>query len=1017
MRHVLLVLLLCACDATKLRSTESLVRVDAALRLPTVWVGETAGATLEITAFGSGPVTVLRLDSDGPIVLRHEGMHIAAGTSLPVRVEWTPGAAGTLQAGIRVETDAEGDAGRTVSVTGEARAEPGCDDGNPCTDDRFDRRTERCVRSFHGRSCDDDSACTVDDRCRDGVCVGVARDCDDDNVCTLDFCNPATGCEHPPDGRRCDDGDPCTTDVCDPDDGCTHPDAPDGTSCGAFSCSTAHVCVFGGCRTLDVTGLSDGFPCFDNDLCTEGDLCRAGSCAPGPRVHAAPEVLARFETFGGEGSLPATDGSRYLFADRDALRVAVRGSNGLQHTATLALVSRVPPLVRGAGRFLVAHSDQLALVDAYDAAVPAIVWNVPAAPVPGLAGELRAMVAADGGILVVTDSTAHGAPGSEVLVHIAMGPDGRRGQAVSLMNLRGFRDLAADGTSVAWTDASGASFVELETGPDGGKRLVRPVFLGDAARVAVAGRTVALARAGQIDVIRMGTGVFPAPEPCRGVRSEGGCSFLAPACGGPQFPAGVYHRCGEDDAHSELECSPGFRCEYLLAATEGTPCPDCDDCCCPGQHVAVCVSDSGPLALASIPVAGVRDVALDGGALFWAEPRGIFTLPVDTTPAFVDPPDRMMLDALPATRLDAAPGHLLASGPLALPLVRGAQGTDLHRLTGERHGDVVAAVDGLTSEVILGGPSVVARLDLAERRFSAWTLTPTVSGPERPRILQGVSRDAAVETEFRAAAPGAAAPGAPVCEGSSAVLTDGTGVETERFFCGLESGTLDAGGGLLWSATAVLDERTGMAADVPARAAPALRAWALRAYAPNPVLERPTGAAFPGVPWRVRAADQGDLAALSVLDFGGVLSTHVELWRPGAGTPRGIVQMPTPDAIRFSERDAVAVDGGFVLAGHDGGADLYEPGALVPRASVALPGTGRVRVPWMAGGRAWLAAVGEQDNLPSDLLYEVAYDPAGNVSIAGSLATPGAVRRVLDLGVATIVTVPSGVEVVRPACR
>ncbi|HTU57728.1 MAG TPA: C-type lectin domain-containing protein, partial [Polyangiales bacterium] len=63
------------------------------------------------------------------------------------------------------------------------RAEAKCDTGH-C----------QYVAAPSGEACDDDNACTTDDRCQDGVCAG-ASNCDDDNACTGDFCGSGS-CAH-----------------------------------------------------------------------------------------------------------------------------------------------------------------------------------------------------------------------------------------------------------------------------------------------------------------------------------------------------------------------------------------------------------------------------------------------------------------------------------------------------------------------------------------------------------------------------------------------------------------------------------------------------------------------------------------------------------------------------------------------------------------------------------------------------------------------------------------------------
>lgn len=47
-----------------------------------------------------------------------------------------------------------------------------------------------------GTGCEDRNACTIEDVCSAGVCVGAPLDCDDGNVCTDDTCDPVIGCVH-----------------------------------------------------------------------------------------------------------------------------------------------------------------------------------------------------------------------------------------------------------------------------------------------------------------------------------------------------------------------------------------------------------------------------------------------------------------------------------------------------------------------------------------------------------------------------------------------------------------------------------------------------------------------------------------------------------------------------------------------------------------------------------------------------------------------------------------------------
>ena len=117
--------------------------------------------------------------------------------------------------------------------------------------------------------CDDGNACTKDDACSGGTCVGGSDvNCDDGNGCTLDVCDKLQGCGHTPFVGACSDGDACTgpdackdtacvagaklscddnkactIDACDAKAGCMHTPAADGTSCGGTSTCAAGSCV------------------------------------------------------------------------------------------------------------------------------------------------------------------------------------------------------------------------------------------------------------------------------------------------------------------------------------------------------------------------------------------------------------------------------------------------------------------------------------------------------------------------------------------------------------------------------------------------------------------------------------------------------------------------------------------------------------------------------------------------------------------------------------------------------
>lgn len=157
-----------------------------------------------------------------------------------------------------------------------------CDDGNPCTDDACFPTTGCKHTTNDGNACElDGSACSMD-KCASGKCTpGPAKDCDDKLPCTQDMCDPKTAaCAHAPmadksicsddfactideacvagvclggsgSDLKCDDSNQCTVDICGLTSGCKHPSQPDGTACGVPGglCGVAEdgQCIAGTC--------------------------------------------------------------------------------------------------------------------------------------------------------------------------------------------------------------------------------------------------------------------------------------------------------------------------------------------------------------------------------------------------------------------------------------------------------------------------------------------------------------------------------------------------------------------------------------------------------------------------------------------------------------------------------------------------------------------------------------------------------------------------------------------------
>ncbi len=130
-----------------------------------------------------------------------------------------------------------------------------------------------------GTPCQDGDACTSDDRCKDGLCVGGMHAVCADAACGLGVCDPTTGdcgLTPRPDGVLCDDDNACSlADWCEQGGCIGHVEKP---------CPAMDAChVSGTCEPLtglcDTPAASDGTACEDGNACTLVDTCLGGACA------------------------------------------------------------------------------------------------------------------------------------------------------------------------------------------------------------------------------------------------------------------------------------------------------------------------------------------------------------------------------------------------------------------------------------------------------------------------------------------------------------------------------------------------------------------------------------------------------------------------------------------------------------------------------------------------------------------------------------------------------------------
>jgi hypothetical protein len=1015
----MLALTVSACDSAGLSAVHPDVEADALVDFGTVWEGDLAVATFGVRATGDGHVFVRAIASDNPELMARwndgrdddRGTPIGPGTELEVEMLWEATAAEMLSSLVAVETSVPGKEILLVQTSGTARELPNCDDQNPCTDDRFNRDTESCEHGNSSGPCNDGNECTVLDTCYEGACRGIARACNDDNVCTQNLCDPTVGCVYPPNGLLCDDGDPCTKDICDKEDGCSHPDADDGTPCGMFSCAEAHVCFFGNCRAIDVSSATDGLPCADGNPCTEGDACQDGECVGGPLVQRDPQVVATFETFGGEGSAVATDGYRYLFADVDALRVTVLdGTTTLTHVATLPVRSLTPPVLWKPGKFVIAYNNLVAMVDVTDPAAPNIVWEVAIdVPLTEFGGAAVHLAAAERGVVYWVGFGSYST--AENAFDRAGGGDGpyllpidpttdAPGAATALAHDYDVRDLDANGHYVAWVSGTAQHWLELDPSGAPVRQAQYPnMALSPLARVSVRGPRIAVLGAN-----------------------------------GTQL--------------------------YDIVAGAQT-------------------SETQFALLATYPSFGIEDLVLDDLSLFTLSATGLAVTPVMGCSGVS--PDSCYLgstssDSMAGSRLDRGPNHLLVSGRIALPLrsVDGAvapappksgaaERVDapmgvFERITGQRHGNITAMVDGGGTELLVAGPAAIGRIDLLNQTVTSWSIASVASSMAAPRGLHGALRDALVDTLV---GPGDLWCLGPTQETVCAVpvveIISSDGTTARHVLSDLWGGSADLTGQTLWAYTPFVP-------DIANCAPPAgIRAWDLSSATGQPGFELQTSPEC-GSPnyWstRTRIADNqrhiaffsavwdytsGDCCACGTCDceLPGVPSraacspqpvmsvTIYDLADPAGTTPTPFVISTWHDG-NMPARDRLATDGARILLGEPARVVLIDPLTVALPAqpqSLDLPyadTTRSVRVSWMANGRAWVGYDADMittddvmpNRVPGSYLTQVAYgDGPTPLASEGEVRLPAAADSVFDARLYTVAATKAGVVVIAPACR
>ena len=159
-----------------------------------------------------------------------------------------------------------------------------CPDDGPCVASECAEPEGACVSSPVEGTCDDADACTLDDACNAGVCSGLTpRECDDGNPCTVDSCDPVLGCRwESNEGAPCDDGSICTLgDTC----------AAGVCSSGeAVKCDDGDVCTIGTCDAVEGCSYeSIAHLCVDENPCTDALCDKDAGCVFPPNQEACDD--------------------------------------------------------------------------------------------------------------------------------------------------------------------------------------------------------------------------------------------------------------------------------------------------------------------------------------------------------------------------------------------------------------------------------------------------------------------------------------------------------------------------------------------------------------------------------------------------------------------------------------------------------------------------------------------------------------------------------------------------------
>jgi len=153
-----------------------------------------------------------------------------------------------------------------------------CNDANPCVKPFSCYENEQGLADceYHVGACEDGNLCTENTTCdAEGECVGgTPKSCDDGDPCTFDWCLKDEGCTHDP--IDCSDySDACYDGVCNGNSGCVKVSKGD---CPSKPCHLDYCNVETGCYLEKFSLSIQKSLCDDQDDCTNDYCDDEGAC-------------------------------------------------------------------------------------------------------------------------------------------------------------------------------------------------------------------------------------------------------------------------------------------------------------------------------------------------------------------------------------------------------------------------------------------------------------------------------------------------------------------------------------------------------------------------------------------------------------------------------------------------------------------------------------------------------------------------------------------------------------------